>query len=182
MTDFIAKHVINAPNSYARAYNPGDPVSAQVVTDWALQAGIDVEPADDYVAPRPTEDSTDRAAWESYVTGQGTSLEDARDASLAELRGMYEPPVVEPPAHDLPANAASEGVAGTGWQNPTPVTVPSPVHDPSNAPAPEPPERPADSALKADWVDYAVAAGADYEWAHAKDTTKDDLIAWEPRS
>jgi hypothetical protein len=181
MTDFIALHVINAPNSYARAYNPGDGVSGQVVADWGLVIGTDVDPADDYVPPRPAVDSADRASWESYVVAQGTTLDDARAASLTELREMYEPPVPEPPAHDLPANAAAEGVAGSGWQNPTPVLVPSPVHDPSNAPAPEPPERPADSALKADWVDYAVKAGADYEWAHAKDTTKDDLMGFEPQ-
>lgn len=186
MAEFIAKHRINAPGTYAGAYNSGDGVSAQVVTDWNLVIGVDVDPADDYTPPRPAENSNDRAAWEAYVVGQGTSLDDARAASLDELRGMYEPPAPpEPPAHDLPANAAAEGVAGTGWQNATPVTaatVPSPAHDPVNAPVPEPPARPADSARKADWVDFVVRSGGDYQWAHADSTTKDDLIGWKPAS
>ncbi len=189
MTDYIALHRINAPGTYAGAYNPGDQVTAQVVTDWQLVVGQDVEAADDYQAPRPHEAETDRAAWEAYVTGQGTSLDDARAASLADLRAMYEPPVVEPPAHDLPANASAEGVAGSGWQHATPVTaatVPSPANDPNNFPAPELPERPAESAKKADWVAYVVEAArvradeATQEWAQASDTTKDDLIAWQP--
>jgi hypothetical protein len=184
MSDFIALHAINAPNSYARAYNPGDGIDAPVVEAWGLIVGDDVEPADGYRHPRPAEDSNDRASWEAYVVGKGTTLDDARAASLDGLRGMYEPdPAPEPPAHDLPANASPEGVDGTGVQNPTPVddtNIPGP-----DEPAAEPadvstPDRPAESARKTDWVEYVIAAGGDETWAHADDTTKADLIAWKP--
>lgn len=179
MSDFTALRAINAPNSYARAYNPGDPVVQQVVTDWHLVVGEDVEPTGGAHA-RPAEDSDDRTAWEAYVVGMGTNVAAARAASLDELRGMYDPPPPpEPAAHDLPANAAPEGVDGAGWQNPTPVSpdnVPSPAPD---APDENLPERPAESARKAEWVEWAVASGADEEWARSDDTTKADLIAWK---
>lgn len=172
MSDFIALHRINMPGSYAGAYNTGDPVSAVVVTEWDLQVGVDVDPADDYKPARPAEDSNDRALWESYVVGKGTDLDEARAASLDELRGMYEPdPEPDPPAHDLPASVAPEGVDGTGVQHPTPVgdNVPSPQ---------EADDRPALNARKADWVDYVVAHGADPD--RAEMATKDQLTAWEP--
>jgi hypothetical protein len=175
MSDYIARQPINAPNSYARAYNPGDPVTAQVVAEWGLAVGTQVEPDGDYTAPRPAEDSDDRAAWETYVVGKGTSLADARAASLDDLRGLYEPdPQPEPPAHDLPANAAAEGVDGTGWQNATPVG-PDNIPGPDNTTA-----RPAESAKKDVWVTWVVEQGADRGWAHDPETTKADLIAWAP--
>ena len=187
MTDFIALHAINAPNSYARAYNTGDLIIADVVTAWGLSVGDDVEPAEGYKPPRPDEGSNDRAAWEAYVVGQGTTLDDARAASLTDLRGMYDaPPPPEPPAHDLPANASPEGVDGTGL-NATPVTAdtyPSPANDPavdiSEGEVPDGPERPAESARKAEWVDYVVAAGGDPDWARDDSTTKAELIDWKP--
>lgn len=40
--------------------------------------------------------------------------------------------------------------------------------------------RPADSAVKADWVAYVEANGADVSWAEASTTTKADLQAWQP--
>jgi len=171
MSDYVALHRINAPGSYAGAYNPGDPVGADVVANWGLVPGQDVEATDDYQPPRPADDNTDRAAWEAYVVGKGTSIDDARAASLDDLRGMYEPdPEPEPPAHDLPASVAPEGVDGTGVQNPTPVG--------GNVPAPaDGGDRPAQSARKADWVDYVVSQGADREWA--ENATKDDLTAWD---
>lgn len=178
MTDYVALQRIPAPGTYVTAYQPGDTLIEQVVRDWGLVIGEHVELAADYQPPRPAEDSTDRASWEAYVVGQGTTLEAARVASLDELRGLYEPPVVEPPAHDLPANAAAEGVAGTGLQNATPVTSPTvPVEQFEPA---QPIERPEESALKQVWVDYVIKSGGDPEWARAKDTTKDDLIGWKP--
>lgn len=180
--EYVAQHRINAPGTYAAAYMRGDGVSAQVVADWGLAVPDDVQPADGYRPPRPAEDSTDRASWEAYVVGQGSTLDDARAASLDELRAMHDPdPEPEPPAHDLPAGASPEGVDGTGVQNPTPVdNVPSPVHDPQNAPPREIPDRPAESARKPEWVEWAIAAGADPAWANSDDTTKADLIAWQP--
>jgi hypothetical protein len=40
--------------------------------------------------------------------------------------------------------------------------------------------RPADAAVKAEWVAYVVGAGADEAWANDKGTTKADLQAWKP--
>lgn len=42
------------------------------------------------------------------------------------------------------------------------------------------PQRPADSAPKADWVAYAIAQGADERWAKDSATTKANLQAYEP--
>lgn len=177
MSDYIALRPIYAPNSYALAYGKGDPVTAQVVTDWNLIVGTDVEPADGYTAPRPPEDSDDRAAWETYVVSKGTDPGTASAVSLDDLRAMYEPdPEPEPPHHDLPATVAPEGVDGTGWQNATPVTAdntPGPQADPD-------PSRPAESAKKDEWVQYVKDAGADEAWANDPATTKSDLIAWTP--
>jgi hypothetical protein len=46
--------------------------------------------------------------------------------------------------------------------------------DPSDDPGEGDPIRPAQSAVKADWIDYAVAHGADRQQAEAM--TKDDLV------
>lgn len=52
-----------------------------------------------------------------------------------------------------------------------PATV---LPDPTN------PQRPADSEKKAAWISYVEAKGADSAWANASDTTKADLMNWEP--
>lgn len=44
------------------------------------------------------------------------------------------------------------------------------------------PDRPADSAKKADWVAYVESRGADPAWATADSTTKADLQAWRPEA
>lgn len=178
MSDFIARQRIPANGGYVTAYQPGDLVTAQVVTDWDLTIGEQVTPSDGYTAPRPADDDQNRTAWEAYVTGQGTTIDDARAASLDDLRGMYDAPKTEPGAHDLPATVAPEGVDGTGVR-PDPAIPPA--DDQGNTtPAGTGPERPAASAKKADWVEYAVAAGADADWARADDTTKADLESWKP--
>lgn len=178
MSDFVALHPINAPGSYARGYNTGDAVPAQVVDDWGLAVGDDVEPADGYDAPRPADGNDDRAAWEAYVVAKGTTVADAKAASLDELRGMYEPPPPpEPPAHDLPASVSPEGVDGTGVQNATQFTADN-IPTPTEPLAEDTPERPAQSARKVEWVEYVVALGADWRWADA--ATKDDLVTWKP--
>lgn len=170
---YIAKRRIPAPGQYVNAYQPGDPVAEQVVRDWGLDDD-DVERAEDYQPPRPAETSTDRAAWESYVVGQGTSQEDARAASLRELRDMYERPTEEVPAWQV-----NDGIVVGGA---TPVTAenhPAPAEVRAAEPAAVP-ERPTKSAPKGEWVEWVVTAGASQEWARSGDTTKDDLMAWEP--
>ncbi len=171
MPDFIAQKRIARPGTYVAGYQAGDPVPAQVVKDWELVVGDDgdVQIADDYQAPRPVEDSNDRASWEAYVVGQGTTLEDARAASLPELRGMYP----APPAPETPAWQVNDATGGA-----TPVTA-AVVPTPSAAPEVSV-ERPADNALKAEWVEYVVQAGGNSDWARDPSTKKDDLMAWEP--
>ena len=43
---------------------------------------------------------------------------------------------------------------------------------------PSPTDRPADSDVKADWITWAVANGADETWAKDKSTTKAELMDW----
>jgi hypothetical protein len=172
MSDYVALTRISPPNSYVNAYGPGDLVSEEVVTNWGLVRGEQVEPVDGYKPPRPDEASTDRAAWEGYVTGQGTDLDTARAASLDELRGLYPAPEPEP----VPAWQVNDGATPVDATN---VPTPAPVH--TDVPADVPlPERPAASAPKAEWVEYVVTAGGSEEWARSADTTKADLTAWEP--
>lgn len=175
MSDYVALTRISPPGSYINAYGPGDLVSEEVVNNWGLVRGEEVTPVDGYQPPRPAEDSTDRAAWEAYVTGQGTELNAARAASLDELRAMYDAPEPEP----VPAWQVNDGMTGATPVDATSVPVPAEVRDPAPADEVEV-ERPATSAPKAEWVDYVIAAGGSEEWARAKDTTKDDLMAWEP--
>lgn len=157
MSDYVARLPIQAPGTLVLAYNEGDPVIAQVVQDWGLTED-QVAPADGYQVPRPAEDSDDRGAWEAYVVGQGTSREDARAASLPELKAMYEAPAeAEPPAWQV-----NDAEAANAELNPDGGAV----------------ERPADSANKADWIAYVVDQGADSDWANASTTTKDDLKSW----
>jgi hypothetical protein len=168
MPDYIASRRISAPGQYVTAYQQGDPVSADVVSAWELQVPDDVQPAEGYQAPRPSENSADRAAWEAYVTGQGTDLDAARAASIDELRGLHPAPEPEPtPAWQVNDGATQVPVV----QPPTDASPPADATEATPAP-----ERPAQSATKAEWVEWVVAAGADPEWARAKDTTKDDLM------
>jgi hypothetical protein len=156
MAEYIAKKTILMPGTLVAGYQPGDPVSAYTVGLWDLD-DEQVEKAEEYQAPRPAGDSTDRVAWEAYVVGQGASEEDARAASLDELKAMYEPP----PAPAWEINDSQEAQMT------------------KTASAPKPEDRPADSAKKSDWVAYVVDNGGDADWANASSTTKDELMAWK---
>lgn len=63
-----------------------------------------------------------------------------------------------------------------GIPEPDPEEPPQPLPDPN-----APPERPAPDALKADWIAYVVAMGADETWANDRSTTKADLQDYEPK-
>jgi hypothetical protein len=148
-TEYIALHALRAPGTLTYGYREGDGVPAGTVENWELVVGVDVMPRDTGVIARP--DGDDRAAWEAYAIGQGTSPDEARAASLAELKKTPEPAVD----------------AETGG----PVVLP----DPNAAP-----ERPAPDAKKADWVAFVVATGADEAWANDRSTTKADLQDYTP--
>lgn len=165
MPDYEALQKIQAPGTLVIAYQPGDPVDASVVQEWGLTED-QVAPYDDYEAPRPDDDSDDRAAWEAYVVSKGTSLEDARAAGLDELKAMYEkPPPPETPAWQIndarEAQMRAEAAA-------SPATPAGSVES----------DRPADSANKAEWIIYVIDHGGDSDWANAGSTTKGDLQAW----
>lgn len=160
MSDYIALTYLQAPDSLVFGYAPGDYVAAEVVQDWGL-TDEQVEPAPGYQPARPADDNDDRDGWELYVMGQGTSEEDAKAASLDDLKAMYEaPPAPEPPAWQLNDQQATEAETATE------------AAELSGA-------RPTDSAAKADWIAYVVGQGADETWANASSTTKDDLRNWQ---
>lgn len=70
------------------------------------------------------------------------------------------------PADDV-ATASMDDLQG--WQ---------PEHEPAAVAGD--PNRPADSAKKADWAAYAESRGADSQWANDPNTTKANLQAYEP--
>lgn len=160
--DYTARVHIKAPGTLIYGYGPGDPVSARVVEEWGL-TDDQVVLGDNYQPERPAEDDDDRDAWERYVVGQGTSEEDARAASLDDLKGMYDaPPSPEPPAWEINDKLSDQELAAHQTE----------VAGASNA------QRPADSATKAEWIAYVVGQGADEAFANATSTTKDDLRNW----
>lgn len=169
MTEYEALQKIQAPGTLVIAYQPGDPVLADVVTEWGLTED-QVKPVEGYTPPRPDEESGDRALWEAYVVGQGTNLDDARAASLDELKAMYEaPPEPEIPAWEINDARETQERVEAAASSATPV----------DAGAPAVVDRPADSANKADWIVYVISHGGDSEWANASSTTKGDLQAWQ---
>ena len=143
---YRALRAIKSPGMMYDAYQPGDGVSQSAVDNWHLVIGEDVTPVRTGVVPRPEGDAP-REAWEAFAIGQGMTVDEAREASLKDLR-------------KIPA--------------PDPEAAPGPLADPSAAP-----ERPGDDAVKAEWVAYALAIGADEEWATAKSTTRADLMDYE---
>lgn len=60
------------------------------------------------------------------------------------------------------------------------IPAPGPETAPEVLPVPPAmPGRPADDAVKAEWVRYVLALGADEVWATAKSTTRADLMDYE---
>src|SRR4029453_17879861 len=104
-------------------------------------------PTRDDVIAKP-ESGAERHEWEAFAIGQGWTLEDAREASMKDLRAIPERDP-EQPARELP--------------------------DPDAAP-----DRPSESAVKAEWIEWAVANGADETWANDKATTKAELMDFQP--
>src|SRR4051812_36074642 len=154
--DYVALKNIQAPGTLVLGYAKGDPVDAIVVKNWALD-DTQVAPAEDYVPPRPAEESANRAEWESYVVGQGTSQDDARAASLDELKGMYEaPPPEEAPAWQVNDEQSREAQM-------TDEAAGSSATPAGSVPV----SRPSDSDPKATWISYVVGQGGDEGWANA---------------
>jgi hypothetical protein len=158
MRDFVAKGVIRYPVTGAVGYTEGSTVPAEVVRDWGLVVGQDVEvrDAEGRGLDRPGEDAT-RSEWEVYAVARGTDPQEVRNMDRAELAELY-------PAEDEP-------------QPPAAAAGPDADPGPDAGPA-----RPAESAKKAEWVEYVIERGGDESWARSSDTTKADLQEWEPGS
>lgn len=129
--DFIAQQIIKTSTG-ARAYNPGDDVTAAAVENLGLVIGEQVLPANVHVIPRPAGNAK-RADWEAYWLGQGLDRE--------EVDGMTRDQMADrDPVFDVPDDVND---AVNINPNPQPVTVPLPHSN----------------ATKAEWVEYAVARG-----------------------
>lgn len=87
---------LRAPGTMVFGFQPGDGVPAATVEAWELTVGSDVMPRDTGVVARPEKDD-ERPAWEAYAIGQGLPVDEARAASLADLRKTPDPdPEVAP--------------------------------------------------------------------------------------
>ena len=105
--DFIALETIKAPGTAGMpAYFRGDGVPASTVENWSLVVGEQVMPLNTGAVARPDDDG-DRAAWEAYAIGQGMTVDEAREASLKELRSVP-PPDDQVPPEDLPNPVSPE--------------------------------------------------------------------------
>jgi hypothetical protein len=190
MYDFIALHRI--PEHGPAAYQRGDDVTADGVERWHLIIGDDIIPARPNVVPRPADDAT-RSHWEAYALSRGADPADLDNMTATDIRERYpddaepekfvrledkpdrlnpvDPSVVTeqgrrlPPDPDRTERTPDEAVA-TGVNA---VNVPT-----ESAAEGERPARPATSATKAEWVDYAVSQGSSRDEAEA--ATKADLI------
>lgn len=80
--------------------------------------------------------------------------------------GPVDPAVIDPESEPTTADPKVE-------EKPTPDPEPTPEPDPTPTPL-DPADRPARSATKSEWVDWAVKAGASRE--EAESMTKTDLI------
>lgn len=95
MAEYIALEDITAPGTLVVGYRTGDPVTGEVVSEWGLTVGEQVEKNNDYKpvdTERPADDDHNRKSWEAYVVGQGKSREDAQAASLDDLQKMVPAP------------------------------------------------------------------------------------------
>lgn len=83
------------------AYNPGDGLMSQVVSDLRLEVGVDVEPARPDVELRPADDAP-RGDWARYAVDQGVDLAEVEQLGRDELRDRF-PPQEAAPAPDIEA-------------------------------------------------------------------------------
>lgn len=97
---FTALRKIQQPGGLLYPYGPGDGLPAEAVRDWGLVVGEDVMPTNTKSVPRPADDA-DRADWEAFAIGQGMTVEDAREATMRDLRAVPDPDP-EQPAEALP--------------------------------------------------------------------------------
>lgn len=190
MYDYTALHRIPALGPVAY-YQRGDDVQAAVVEQLGLVVGEDVVPARADVIPRPA-DNAKRAEWVDFAVGQGMPRDEADDLTVAELRDRYpegarrtdfvslddRPDPLRPVD---PARVTEQGrrLPPESEQSTDPAAVATGVNavnvpaDPSTDDDGEQSARPAASATKAEWVEFAVSQGMAAD--EANDLTKPEL-------
>jgi hypothetical protein len=105
--EFRALRLIANPAGGWPAYNIGDGLMAQVVDDWGLEVGTDVEPARTDSVPLPTTNAP-RAVWERYALIQGLSRGEVDGMTVADLRQRFTPDDSKPNSAAVKA-AAKKG-------------------------------------------------------------------------
>lgn len=173
--DFIALTAIPGPNG-VRAYNAGDDVPASAVANLNLVVGQDVRPSSPDVLPRPAGNAA-RANWDAYWRAQGLSG-DELDGMTRDEMAAKEPLVAEQePIVPSPSVLPGEPVGGV-VRFVQPDNVARQAAEQGAGPLTEgAPDRPSDSAVKADWVDYAVGRGMPRD--AAEEATKKDLQEYD---
>lgn len=102
---YRAIRAIKSPGMFYNAYNPGDGVAQSAVDNWNLVIGVDVLPVRTDVVPRPEGGDATREQWEAFAIGQGMDPQEAREASLKDLRAI---PAPDP---ELPGEALPDPTA-----------------------------------------------------------------------
>jgi hypothetical protein len=154
--EFTALRGILSPGTSVYGYHRGQPVTAEVVDTWALTVGTAGDPDADVVAGDLPADQVEapRVAHRPTEADNRATWE-----SWAIANGMDAQQAAEASQEDLEAVTADEAGTEQGDQ----------------------PQRPADTAKKAEWQAYAKRLGADETWAYADTTTKADLQAYSPQ-
>jgi hypothetical protein len=150
MTDYVALKGILQPGTSVFGYQRGHAVPAEVVESWNLVVDDDV--AEGTSLPADGEAAVARPA-------EGANRADLESYAVA-TGALTQKQAAEASQDDLEAVATAE--------------------DQPPSEQGEQLVRPADSAAKADWVAYALAQGADPQWANDSATTKANLQAYEP--
>lgn len=83
--DYKTLRPILDPDFGRIAYNEGEGIMAQVVEDYGLEVGVDVEPARANSMPRPARNAS-RAEWAKYALIQGLDPEEVDGLTRDELR------------------------------------------------------------------------------------------------
>jgi hypothetical protein len=151
---YVTLAPVGPPGSLIYGYQAGEVIADEVVENWQLD-----ETQVKHVEP---------GAENEAVPAEPTAVEPVRPGPEANRAEME--------AYAVAIGAMSAEEAADASQD----DLWAVESDSTDEPAPETSDRPTDSALKAEWVEYVVRAGADEPWARDKATTKDDLMAWQP--
>lgn len=156
MKDYVALIDIPVPGTSVFGYRRGHAVPESVVQNWELAVGEQV--AEGTQLPEDDESG-------ATMGRPGPEATRATWEKWAVANGMSQEDAA------VAAQEALEKVEAKKADAEPSV--------PDDA-APVAPERPADSAAKAEWVKFVVDSGGDPQWANDSATTKANLQAWEP--